>query len=212
LRPAFPEIADMSARLLACVAVSALAAACTDPETPASPDAPAPSESTAADRPLTPSPETTAAIDAAWPAGSPAVTPAEVSAMLEADGAEATVDSLRTAGGDSRWSTALRGVAMGDGDWLGVVAPLSEGARDGAVDDLNEALSYALINNPTDLLGAYDTWSGHVQGVCQNNVERRTPEEVAAFYAAAIAAVEAVEDTAAGAGVCLSTLRGAQAG
>lgn len=155
-------------------------------------------------------PEILAAVDAEWPAGSPAVTPAEVEAMIDADGAEATVDALRTAGGDSRWNTAMRGIALGEDEWVRIAAPLGDGARDGGVDNFGHAMSFALITNPVGVLGAVDTWSGHVQTVCTAGL--RGPEEAAAFHTAAIAAVEAVEDTAAQAGVCLSALRAEQAG
>ena len=199
-------------RPIVLLATVAALAACTQEAPAAGADAAETAETTDTTQAAAPAPppEILSAIDAEWPAGSPAVTPAEVEAMIDADGAEATVNALRTAGGDSRWNTAMRGIALGEDEWVRIAAPLGDGARDGGVDNFGYAMSFALITNPEGVLGAVDTWSGHVQTVCTAGL--RGLEEAAVFHTAAIAAVEAVEDTAAQAGVCLSALRAEQAG
>jgi hypothetical protein len=196
--------------MTALAAAAALVAGCTPPEsTDAAAETPV-AEGAATD--ASAASDYAATIDAGWPAGQP-VTPAEVEAMIEADGAQATVNALANNFEEpNRWQTVMRGIAMGDDDWLRIAGPIGEGTDAGTATEFGIALSDGLISNAEGVLGAVDTWSGHVQGVCMDNGIERTPEESAAFYSAAIAAVEAVQDTAPQAGVRLDTLRGEQAG
>jgi hypothetical protein len=131
--------------------------------------------------------------DTRWPAGLP-VTPDEVRAMLAAHGARLTVQALAQPDeGPNRWERVVRGIASGEQVWLDLAEPISGGTDAGTSDDYVIALSDAVITNATAALRLFQAWGGSsVQNFCMDNGFETPPEELRAFYGAAIASVEAV--------------------
>jgi hypothetical protein len=126
-----------------------------------------------------------------WTAGRP-VTPAEVRTMLAARGARATVQTLSQPETNNRWETVVRGIAMGEQDWLGLVPQLRNGTDAGTTDDIVIALSDAVITNPTAALRLFAPQPTDAANFCTDNGFETPPEQTRAYFAAAIAAVESV--------------------
>ena len=175
----------MFRRLLICVCVATLAA-CSPAEAP-------------------PQPTPTAA-DAA-------ITPASVRAMVEATSPTQAVATLWESG----YSTFSDGVASGDAAWLDVVPLIQPGTDAGSSTELEMALSTALPRNAAGVLALLPD-HGEYGGVCVNSAieyaelsAADTAASNAAYYGAAIPAVEAVSDPALAAGkaACLTALRAA---
>lgn len=198
----------MIRRLIACAAVAALAAACQPADTTEAPPA---TETASADGAVA---SYAAAIDSGWPAGQ-AVTPAEVTAMIEADGAQATVNALADNFAEpNRWQTVIRGIARGEQPWLDVSNAISTGTDAGTADEYMIAMSDALTQNAPGVLRIASADGGDVTGVCQENGFETAQADADAFFNAAIEAVEAVDDPGltAARDACLTSLRAGQAG
>jgi len=126
-----------------------------------------------------------------WTAGRP-VTPAEVRTMLAAQGPRSTVQALAHPDTNNRWDTVVRGIAMGEQDWLGLVPQLRNGTDAGTTDDLVIALSDTVITNPTGALRLFAPQPTDAANFCTDNGFETPPAQTRAYYAAAIAAVESV--------------------
>lgn len=178
--------------LTALAAVAALAAACT-------PAAEAPAESD------------TAAADGVAPAD---VTPASVRAMIEADGAQPTVAALWNAHEGAAWDVVASGVESGDQAWLDLVPQIEPGTENATAHDLAYGLSQALLTNPAGVLAAAGGGDGHCINTEVEFAEDAAAiaESNAAYYPAAIAAVEGVSDPALAEAkaACLTSLRAGQ--
>lgn len=178
--------------LTALAAVAALAAACTPAE-----EAPADAE--------TPAAEGVAAAD---------VTPASVRAMIEADGAQPTVAALWNANEGAAWDVVASGVESGDQAWLDLVPLIQPGTENATAHDLAYGLSRALLTNPAGVLAAAGGGDGHCINTEVEFAEDAAviAESNAAYYPAAIAAVEGVNDPALAEAkaACLASLRAGQ--
>jgi hypothetical protein len=144
-----------------------------------------------------------------WPAG-PAVSPADVRAMLTARGARATVQALSTPGeGPNRWNSVVRGVALGDQAWLDLVPQLRNGTDAGTTDDIVIALSDAIVSNPAGALRLFAPHPADAENFCTENGFETPAAQSRAYYAAAIAAVDRVTDRDLQAikSACLTNLR-----
>lgn len=158
----------------------------------------------------TPTPATTdpvrAGIAARWPAGG-AVTPAQIQEMVRTGGASEALVALVNDQQSGRWTSVLRGIALGEPGWVEVAALLAPDADGEAAESLFSALTDTLVTSPATavrLIGAdgadgYCTESGGIADA----VERR------AWYAAAIAGVEGITDPGLQAArtACLAKLR-----
>lgn len=157
---------------------------------------------------------------AAAPANTQAVTPAaggitpqDIKAMVERDGAAKTVRTLNEGGTEaapSRLSIAMRGIATGEQAWLDIV-PLIRSGTDGETGEgLYMALADALPKNAAGVLRAAGS-PDDVESACDPlSHETMTPER-RTYVQSAITAVEAVSDTALQASKtsCLTRLRAA---
>ena len=182
---------------LASLAVATLAA-CSRPETKA-PEAEAPATAPAA---------RSGGTD--FVAG-PAVTPAEVSALIAGPDPVAALTSLGAfTDQPSRWTTALRGIALGEPEWLATVPALDPVTENSTAYDLYAALHDALINNAAGTLAlAQGTEDLSIEALCTIDLIEAPASEYAAFYDAATPAVEAVSDPALAAkkAACLTHLK-----
>ena len=165
----------------------------------------------------TPADDTTAAeTTAETPAPAAAdVTPASVQAMVEADGAQPTVAALWNEDDGAAWQVVADGIESGEQAWLDLVPLIEPGTENATAYDLSYGLSQALLTNPAGVLAAAGGDSGHCP-----NAEVEFAEEAAiiassnaAYYPAAIAAVEGVTDPALAGDkeLCLASLRAGQA-
>lgn len=140
-------------------------------------------------------------IESRWPMGQP-VTPAEVAAMIGRDGAQRTVGALWGEGDNSRWATVARGIARGEPAWLELAPRLSPGTDAGTSDEFAMAVQDALVANAPGALRLISAIPMGT-GACAENSFETPAAQSRAYYAAAIASVEAVTEPA------LATIRAA---
>lgn len=197
----------MVRRMLLATVVAALAA-CSQAEPPA-----APAETAAATAAPAPTPAMAAYTAKATEefAGGPAVTPAEVSAMIEAQGAQKTIAALEPGGGKTRWTSVMAGIATGDAAWLALAPALEPGAENGSYADLNTALKAAMVVNPSGVLAIVDEANPDLSAdsICQAGGFEVDAAWYAAYYDALTPAVESVTDPALAKprAACLAILR-----
>jgi hypothetical protein len=165
----------------------------------------------------TPAEDSTAADTAAEAPAAPTaadVTPASVRAMIEADGAQPTVAALWNANDGAAWDVVAAGVESGEQAWLDIVPLIEPGTENATAHDLAYGLSQALLTHPAGVLAAAGGGDGHCV-----NAEVEFAEDAAliaqsnaAYYPAAIAAVEGVNDPALAEAreMCLTSLRAGQ--
>lgn len=135
--------------------------------------------------------------------------------MIEADGAQPTVAALWNENEGAAWQAVAYGIESGEQAWLDLVPLIEPGTENATAYDLSYGLSQALLTNAAGVLANADEASGY----CSNaEVEfAEDPAEIArsnaAYYPAAIAAVEGVSDPALAADkeMCLASLRAGQA-
>ena len=126
-----------------------------------------------------------------YPVPAKAVSAAEVQAMLASQGPQQTVAALWGEGEDNGFEAAMRGLAMGDPAWLEVAPELAPGVDAGASTSVAMATQDALTTSAEDALRLMSLWDG---ASCTYEGYEVPPEQSQAFYAAAIPAVEAVND------------------
>jgi hypothetical protein len=127
--------------------------------------------------------------------GGAAVTPAEVTAMLQGQTAQQTVNALYGTGENSRWDTVAKGIAKGDPAWLEVAVRLSAGTDAGTSDDFGMAAQDALTTNPTGALRLLSQIPMGTGGCSENGFEV-PPEQARTYYETALASVATVTDPA----------------
>lgn len=151
-----------------------------------------------------------ASLDARFPAGQP-VTPAEVKSLIEAKGAGPAVTELYGEEAGSRWSTITRGIAKGEQQWIALVPALQPGTQNATDEELSFAITDSLTANAPATLRLLTTLESG-EAYCADAGYETPPEELTAFYAAAIAQVEAVDDPALAQikTACLANLRTGQ--
>lgn len=158
----------------------------------------------ACSQPETKAPEAEAPAVAAAPAGAtdfvagPAVTPAEVSALIAGPDHVAALTALGAfTDQPSRWTTAMRGIALGEAEWLAIVPALDPITENSTAYDLYAAVHDALINNAAGTLAlAQGEEDLSIQSLCAIEYIDAPKSDYAAFYDAATPAVEAVSDPA----------------
>jgi hypothetical protein len=128
-----------------------------------------------------------------YPVPAKPVSAAEAHAMLASQGPRQTVAALWGEGEDSGFESATRGIAMGDPAWLELAPRLAPGLDAGASTSFAMAMQDALTTNAEGSLRLMSQTGG---GGCTYESYEAPPEQGRAFYAAAIPAVEAVNDTA----------------
>ena len=126
-----------------------------------------------------------------YPVPAKAVSAAEVQAMLASQGPQQTVAALWGEGEDNGFEAAMRGIAMGDPAWLDLAPELAPGVDAGASTSVAMATQDALTTSAEDALRLMSLWDG---ASCTYEGYEVPPEQSQAFYAAAIPAVEAVND------------------
>ena len=126
-----------------------------------------------------------------YPVPAKAVSAAEVQAMLASQGPQQTVAALWGEGEDNGFEAAMRGIAMGDPAWLEVAPELAPVVDAGASTSVAMATQDALTTSAEDALRLMSLWDG---ASCTYEGYEVPPEQSQAFYAAAIPAVEAVND------------------
>ena len=126
-----------------------------------------------------------------YPVPAKAVSPAEVQAMIASQGPQQAVAALWGEGEDNGFEAAMRGIAMGDPAWLEVAPELAPGVDAGASTSVAMATQDALTTSAEDALRLMSLWDG---ASCTYEGYEVPPEQSQAFYAAAIPAVEAVND------------------
>ena len=173
-------------RRLLLAAVASTLAACSQPETK-TPETGAPT-----------APAATATAHGTDFVAGPAVTPAEVSALIAGPDPVAALTELGSfTDQPSRWTTAMRGIALGEPDWLAIVPALDPITENSTAYDLYAALHDALINNAAGTLGlAQGAEDLSVEALCTIEYIEAPKSDYAAFYDAATPAVDAVADPA----------------
>ena len=156
------------------------------------------------------SPANGQAANAQAPTGG-AVTAQEVRAMIQRDGAAATVRTLNqgSENGPTRYNAVEEGISRGDQAWLDLV-PLLRPATDGeTATGMMISLSEALPKNPAGVLRLISA-DLTAQDVCTDERVEPSPEQAKAYRQAAIPAVEGVTDPALQQAktACLASLRG----
>ena len=126
-----------------------------------------------------------------YPVPAKAVSAAEVQAMLASQGPQQTVAALWGEVEDNGFEAAMRGLAMGDPAWLDLAPELAPGVDAGASTSVAMATQDALTTSAEDALRLMSLWDG---ASCTYEGYEVPPEQSQAFYAAAIPAVEAVND------------------
>ena len=126
-----------------------------------------------------------------YPVPAKAVSAAEVQAMIASQGPQQAVAALWGEGEDNGFEAAMRGIAMGDPAWLEVAPELAPGVDAGASTSVAMATQDALTTSAEDALRLMSLWDG---ASCTYEGYEVPPEQSQAFYAAAIPAVEAVND------------------
>ena len=149
--------------------------------------------------------------DQRWPQGVP-VTPEEVSAILDEQGAQA-IEAMATAPAPNRWNTVLRGIASGEPGWLAIAPTIMAGADGGNGEEVSMALTDALTTNPEAALALIAAQPDGGAGYCADPGYETPAEQVRAFYAAARASVESVTDPELqpAKAACLAELRSSEA-
>lgn len=147
-----------------------------------------------------------AGIAARWPGGAP-VTPAQVREMIRTSNATEAMVALVGREERSRWATILRGIALGEAQWLEIAtlfAPVVDGE---AAEGFFSALSETLVTSPAAALRLIGV--DGAEGYCSDNGAISDPAQQRAWYAAAIAGVEAVSEPVLQAAktACLTRLR-----
>jgi hypothetical protein len=130
-----------------------------------------------------------------WSRGGASVTPAQVEAMLARQSAPQVVAALYGTGENSRWDTVASGIANGDPAWLELAVRLSEGTDAGTSDDFAIAAGDALTTNTTGALSLLSKIPMGA-GACTDNGFEVPRAQSLAFYEAALATVETVDDPA----------------
>ena len=128
-----------------------------------------------------------------YPVPPKSVSAAEVSEMLERQGPQRTVAALWGEDGEKGFESAMRGIAMGEPDWLKLAPRLAPGLDAGASTSFAMAAQDALTTNAAGGLQLMSRLSG---ASCLYESYEAPPEQTRAFNVAAIAAVEAVDDPA----------------
>lgn len=126
-----------------------------------------------------------------WPAGAP-VTPVQVREMIRTSNATDTMIALVGREERSRWATILRGIALGEPQWLElatVFAPVVDGE---AAEGFYAALSETLVTSPAAAVRLIGV--DGAEGYCTDNGSISDPAQQRAWYAAAIAGVESVSE------------------
>jgi hypothetical protein len=134
--------------------------------------------------------------DTLWKAGA-AITPDEVRKMIEAEGATEAVRKLSSSQDPEAplpWSTVMAGIARGEPEWLAVAPLIRPGTQAGSGDEYSMALTAALTTNPAGSLRLMAREEGGSDGYCIASDYETPPEQVRAYYAAAIANLERVGD------------------
>ncbi|HZH06989.1 MAG TPA: hypothetical protein VEY69_09965, partial [Lautropia sp.] len=139
------------------------------------------------------------------------VTPAQIRAMIDRDGASQTVQALDKDEGAVTFDMVLDGIASGRDEWLALV-PLLAGAVDGGTGTgLEIAVAEALPRNAAGVLRLIGNGRTAAE-TCGYPMIEATTTESSTYFSAALPAVEAVNDPALQAAKtsCLSELRKAQ--
>lgn len=146
------------------------------------------------------------AIAARWPVGLP-VTPAEIRQMIDATTASDTVVALVGREERTRWQTVLHGIALGEPEWIEIARQIAPAVDGEAAEGFYAALSDTLVTRPTEAVRLIGT--DGADGYCTDNGAIEDAAEKRAWFAAAIAAVEAVAepDLQAQRTACLAKLR-----
>jgi hypothetical protein len=134
-----------------------------------------------------------------------AVTAAAVHAQIEEKGPRAAIESLfRT----PAWDAAIRGIASGNEAWLQVALELAPGSDAGSASELKDAIAWALPHAPDRVIAVSEKHE-LFRDVCDVPPVDYPPEGRAAYFAAAISAVEGISDSSlkAAKASCLSKLR-----
>lgn len=177
-------------RILLIAAAAACLAACSQPETKTT-------EAAEATSPAEAMASYTAAANKNFSGGQP-ITPAEVTAMITAQGAQPTVSTLYGEGEKSRWTTVMAGVASGAPEWLAVAPSLIPGTENATSYEIQDALKAAMVVKPASVLALIDDSNPMLstQAICAAAGIEQTPEWYAAYYDAMTPAVESVTDPA----------------
>jgi hypothetical protein len=133
--------------------------------------------------------------DERWARGGAPVTPAEVTAMLQKQTPQQTVNALYGTGENSRWATVASGIAKGDPAWLALAPQIAKGTDAGTSDDFGMAAQDALTTNPAGTLRLL-TQIEMGAGACGENGFEVSAEQARIYHQTAIAAVESVNDPA----------------
>lgn len=150
----------------------------------------------------------------AAPSVAPSTSPARVQAMIDAPGASmvGVVRALNAGPSPTAFDVAMAGVAAGDPDWLALFPAINSGVDDATALPAGIAISDALQHNPNTVLAILPA-GGDIVSVCSDNRAGQTPQARARWFAATIAAVEALNnpDLTENRTACLSALRASQA-
>jgi hypothetical protein len=147
--------------------------------------------------------------DERWAGGGQKVTPAEVEAMLSKQTPQQVVNALW--GQDeasNRWDTVSSGIAKGDPAWLALAPRIAAGTDAGTSLDFGMAVQdLVTVNAPAALRLMVELKQD--AGFCNENGVEVPAEQARAYFQAATAAVEAVNDPALQQikGQCLAELR-----
>lgn len=134
--------------------------------------------------------------DTLWKPGS-AISPDEVRKMIEAQGATRAVQKLSSSQDPDAalpWSTVTAGIARGEPDWLEIAPLIRPGTQAGSDEEFSMALTAALTTNPSGSLRLMALEKGGSDGYCVATDYETPPEQIRAYYIAAIANVERVTE------------------
>ena len=162
-----------------------------------------------------PPPPVTDAPAAATAASTTGITPASVRAMVEANGPQETIATLWNENDSAGWNVVAEGIYRGEQAWLDIVPLIQPGVENATSMLLNVSLAKALLTNPAGVLAATSTVAETCTNADADYMESAEDAAAsnAAYYPAAIAAVEAVSDPALATrkATCLTALRARQA-
>jgi len=138
------------------------------------------------------------------------LTAAQVGAMIDRDGAAKTVQSFDQGDANVPFDQVLDGIGSGNQEWLALVPKLAPGVDGGTATGLKIAIAEALPRNAAAVLRLGS--DGPAEESCAYPMIEPTAAETQAYFAAAIPAVEAIDDPALQAAktICLTKLREAQ--
>lgn len=194
--------------ILLVAAVGALAA-CSQAEAPRS--AADTSATAAASAPTAAMASYTATATAEF-AGGPAISPRDVSNMIETQGPQRTVAALDPDGKKTRWTSVMGGIASGHAAWLALATPLEPGTENASYADLNTALKAAMVVNPSGVLAILNEANPNLStdSICRPAGYEMEAAWYAAYYDALTPAVESVTtpSLASVRSACLEILRG----